>query len=410
MLDIWPNRDLPIIIDDWRRWNVANLTAALKQRNRVCTMNLRVCDIPSSLLQLEEFDKPFPMLTHLTLHSRDESGVPVLTESFLGGSAPRLRFLILRLIPFPALPNLLLSTHDLFELSLWDIPQSGYISPEAMVACLSALTRLHSFSLGFRFPRFRAVQEPERQHPSLLTRFVLPALTALKFRGYSEYLEDFVSRINTPLLEHFRPTFLNQLIFDTPQLAHFIGRTENLKAPCVAKISFFTKHVELCLYHGMEIDRDRIGLWLEISCHPSDWQLSSVAQVCRSLLSSIPTLERLMITGVRPFWHQDIEHAQWLELLRPFTFAKDLGVSWNLVELVAPALRELSREGVIGVLPALQNIFLEVVAGLRPPPSAEPVQEAIDQFIALRQLSGHPVTVHHPGVRSLTSSLSFQSD
>jgi hypothetical protein len=74
--------------------------------------------------------KRFPELTDLALHS-NENDAPVITDSFLGGSAPRLQSLEFKGIPFPfsALGKLLLSTTDLVSFCLWDIPNSGYISP-----------------------------------------------------------------------------------------------------------------------------------------------------------------------------------------------------------------------------------------------------------------------------------------
>jgi len=82
-----------------------------------------------------------------------------------------------------------------------------------------------------------------------------------------------------------------------------------------------------------------------------------------------------------------MEHAQWLELLQPFTSVNGLVLSESVVPLLAPALQELARERVTEVLPALHNIFL---------PERQPsgsVQEAIGQFIAARRLSNSPVTV-----------------
>jgi len=61
------------------------------------------------------------------------------------------------------------------------------------------------------------------------------------------------------------------------------------------------------------------------------------------------------------------------------------------VRLVAPALRELSGERATEVLPALQNLSL-TTSGSSP---SGPLKEAIEEFIATRQLYGHPVTVHY---------------
>jgi hypothetical protein len=72
----------------------------------------------------------FPALTHLSLtfhpdprdlfHSepRDRPLAQALPDGFLGGYAPNLKALELSYIPFPALPNLLLSATDLVNLAL----------------------------------------------------------------------------------------------------------------------------------------------------------------------------------------------------------------------------------------------------------------------------------------------------
>src|SRR5216683_3915959 len=198
MLDIWPA--LPIIIstDSALSANgVPNIISALQQHNRVCTID--IIDIPKSLLkEFAAMQEPFPALTGLSLWSFDENA-PVLPDSFLGGFAPRLQNLFLSRIPFPGLPTLLLSTHDLVTLHFWGIPPSGYISPGVIVTCVSALTRLQSLELTFRSPRSQA--DRASRHPPPLTRAILPALSDFHFKGDSEYLEDIVSRIDAPVLD-----------------------------------------------------------------------------------------------------------------------------------------------------------------------------------------------------------------
>jgi hypothetical protein len=51
-----------------------------------------------------------------------------------------------------ALPQFLLSYNDLSELHLQNIPNLGYITPEAMVTVLSALTKLTYLEIGFQRP------------------------------------------------------------------------------------------------------------------------------------------------------------------------------------------------------------------------------------------------------------------
>jgi len=365
---------------------VTNVIAALEQRDRVSAITL--LNIPNPLLKkFAAMKDPFPELKYLHLTPEDENP-PTLPDSFLGGSAPRLREVLLRDIPFPALPKLLLSTNDLVTLCLIDIPPSGYISPEELVTSLSGSTKLNSLELGFQFPP--SLADGESQRPPSQTRVVLPAVTKLLFKGNSEYLHEFVSRIDAPLLEKLDIIFFNLLVFDIPQLRHFISRTETFNAPDRVEVLFDTFGVEVGLFQRKGMTDHKV-LRLRISCGSPDRQLSSLAQVCNSSLPRLPTLESLCIHEgqyFQPQWHNNMEHAQWLELLRPFSSVKDLVLSENLVQLVAPALREIIGTA---VLPVLQNLFLEghQLSG--------PVQEAIGQFLAARDLFGCLVTVHHRG-------------
>src|SRR5216683_262039 len=389
MLDIWPALPIYIyVVDETSSLpDVTNIISALQQHNRVCT--IKIWGVPNSLLkEFAAMQEPFPVLTELELRSTDKNA-PVLPDSFLGGSL-RLRWLVLDGIPLPGLPKLLLSTHDLFLLRLWDIPRSGYISPEAMVTALSTLTSLESLVIEFRSPRSQA--DRASRLPPPLTRVALPALTSLMFKGDSEYLEDIVSRLEAPLLGNTEITFFNQLIFDTPQLRHFISRTEIVRESHQAYISCDTDTVLFSLYPQEGTEDEEVKL--SISCKPLDWQISSLAQVCSSSFPPLPTLEHLdIVIETDPNspleWQDDMEDTQWLELLRPFTSVKDLDLSEASVPFVAPALQGLSRERVTEVLPALQHLSLT-----GPQPSG-PVKEAIGKFIAARQLAGCPVTVHH---------------
>lgn len=385
-LDIWP--ELPIVIKVYdgtpQPQDVDNIIAVLKQPNRVCKISVE--GIARSLLEkFAAIKTPFPALRELKLGS-NRADLPVIPDSFMGGSAPRLRGLWLWGISFPSLPKLLSSTTDLVNLTLWGLPHSSYTSPEAMVTYLSTLTKLKSLSLGFQSPRSRANRE-SRQPP----RTVLPALTSFCFRSDSDYLEDFISRIDPPLLNRFSIEFFDPLASDTPLLRRFISDSASFKAPHLADIVFSQRDVEIILFHGKGMPSHRAPR-LHVLCRPSDWQPPSPVQFCNSCFPPFPTLERLCIYGVRhsnPGWQGDVESIQWFELLSPFPSVKDLELSANLAQLVAPALGELTEEGVTEVLPALQNIFIE---GLQ---LSESVQESIGRFVSTRQLSGCPVTVRH---------------
>jgi len=393
-LDVWPS--LPLVIKCYRGMSrpqdANNIIAALKQHNRVCKIDIN--GMPKLFLKkirAIKLDDPFPALTSLRLWESFNQNGPVLPDLFLCGPAPRLRELWLYGVTFPALEKLLMSTHDLVNLTISGIPQSGYISPEAMVTCLSALTQLESLKLQFRFPR--SLADGANRHPPPLTRIVLPALALLWFKGDSEYLEDIVSRIDAPTLNDTQIQFFNRLLFDTPLLCHFISRTETLKAPHLSHITFSSYRVQVNLLERKGTD-DYKALELGILCKPSEWQLSSLTEVCSSSLLPLlaPTLEHLAMyedQNSLPQWQDDMENSQWIELLQPFTSVRDLELSGKLVRQVIPALGDLTGERVTEVLPALQNISLP-----GPQPTG-PIQDAIVQFIAARELSGCPISVHY---------------
>jgi len=157
MLDVWPA--LPIDI-----WNSGDLTslvegadniiAALEHHDRVYHISL--WSIPTFLLErfTSVMQQPFPILKSLALLPYEHKA-PILPNSFLGspGSTPRLQTLWLDSIQFPAIQKLNLSAGSLVYLYLLSIPHSGYISPIAMITCLSSLTRLEFLSFGFHSPR-----------------------------------------------------------------------------------------------------------------------------------------------------------------------------------------------------------------------------------------------------------------
>ena len=381
-LDIWPA--LPLLIyGDVSISGADNIIAALERSDRVCLIDL---DIGS--LQLEyvsmTMQVPFPKLTDLSLTLKDGTA-SIIPDSFLGGFATRLRFLYLNTIPFPGLPKLLSSATYLVDLRLSNIPHSGYISPQAMVACLSALTSLKEISLEFQSPLSHPDWENRRPPPP--ARSVLPALTSFWFKGVSEYMEDLVARIDTPRLDYLYMAFFNQIDFNTPQLIQYILRTPTFKAPDEACVVFHSHAAWVKLLRRSVSDGT---LRVIILCREPDWQLSSLAQVCTWSLPPPSTVEILYIYKHQFFeldWQGDIKKTQWLELLRPFAAVKKLCISKEYVSHIILALQELVGDNRTEVLPSLQNVFLEELQ-----PSG-PIRKSIEQFISARQLSSNPVAV-----------------
>ena len=328
---------------------------------------------------------PFPELAVLSLSFGGLSYVPVLPDSFLGGSAPCLQYLSLTSIPFPGLQYLLLSAAHLVHLWLVNIPHSGYISPEAMATCLSMLTSLESFQLEYESPQSFPDQENRSSPPP--TRSILPALTSFSFNGDNEYLEDLVSWIDAPRLERLSTTFFNDTHFDTPELSQFISRTPRFGAYDEAHLVFHGREARVRLKLKPE-PSDHKMVEVKILCQESIWQLSSLVQICTLPLRLLLTMENLYIyenLHSPPDWKDGIENTEWLDLLLPFTAVKNLYLSKQFAPRIAPALQELTGGRTTEVLPALKNVLLEEFQ------PSNPVHEGIKRFVSARQLSNHPV-------------------
>ena len=392
-LDVWPA--LPLVIDidgDYFSTSADEIVFALGYRDRICRIDLR--EVTRGL----EWDKvlaamqvPFPALTNLRLRCRrDGPDLSILPDTFLGGSAPRLQYLDIYCIPFPGIPNLLLSATHLVDFDLSDIPHSGYISPEAMITCLSVLTSLVNLSLGFLSLRSRGDGESRRSPP--MTRLILPDLNTFWFKGAIEYLESLVARIDAVRLRHLYITFPDQMNFDTPYLVQFISRIPRFEEPDEAHVTLDDDAEVGLIWRSEDVD-ERLSVSVQIYRERSDPQVSAITQVCSKCLPPLPAVENLRL-GVfiksvysELDWKDDIEDDQWLELLRPFTSVKSLYLSEEFQPNIASALQELVGGRTTEVLPSLQNIFLEKFE-----PSGA-FQEAIGQFVAARQLSGHPIAV-----------------
>jgi hypothetical protein len=383
-LDIWP--PFPISLFSYIDETIDeecldNVIAALEHRNRISSMDI-YDGIGASALDksIAAMLEPFPVLTECALVSSDNSvSMPMLPETFLGGSAPHLEIFHLRGIPFPTFPHFILSSTQIQYLHLDEIRHSGYISPEVMATCLAALPNLTHLSFGFQSPLSR----PAEIAPPPLTRAVFPALTSLDFHGVSEYFEDFIARIEGPHLDFLGITFFMDLIFDIPQLHNFINHTLPER---VDRATMEFSSLEIMIIFG--------SFHLGTKCERLDWQLSSMTQILSQQLPLLSHVDHFEICESvysisRIEWEDDpdMDPLQWLELFRLLIAVQSLFVSERLVHRVVAALKELTGEMAVEVLPALRSLSLE---GLEP---SGPVQDAIKSFITARQLTNHPVEV-----------------
>ncbi|KAH9961844.1 hypothetical protein BGW80DRAFT_1255756 [Lactifluus volemus] len=381
-LDVWPR--FPIV--------VSNLDLQTRSRSN---------DLDNIFAALEHRDRePFPALTHWVFSLWSVVWREPLPDTFMGGSVPHVKWVSLIGVPFPGLPKLLLSSHNLVNLQLLCIPDTGYISPEAMVRCLSTLTNLKSFEIGFKSPA--SYPDPRNHHPPPLTHVILPALTKLAFRGVSEYLEDFAARVDTPLLQvdQLDIRFFNQLVFEMPHFSYFIGRILKPKIPLLATISIRPNDAASIALgvagddHELRVNRSSIG----VLSRDLDWQISSLSQICDHFSTLLDKVEQLDIRPSDPVLRQtkrlecDMDSAQWLEILQLFPAVRTLRISNDLVPLIVPALNELSGDMIVGVLPSLHDLFIGAFSSLEPLSSPWAIEK--EQFITARQLANRPVTVH----------------
>jgi len=391
MLDTFPS--FPIIINyqhnapppyhisqDW-----GNIFAALRHRDQARWISLS--RLTSRLLGVfvTVMQEPFPALTFLELRSDDgtDETVQVLPNTFLGRSAPRLQYLILQGIPFPALPTLLFSASDLLSLHLTDIPSTGYISPEVLATSLSALPRLTWLIITFSSPTPSPDRTGQWSPPPMCA--LLSSLTFLVFRGACGYLEDFVAQIRAPSLNLFNIQFFDQPLFDVRQLLRFIGRSRKLRSPKRATVSFYYNCAKIVLGPREGTVGPR-HFSLRVLCGGSNRQVSSLTQICNQSPVLLSKVERLDVKGndcLQSGWQDDMNSAQWLELLRPFDAVQRLHISERLAPLV---LQGLTRESATAVLPVLDNLSLGLL------PSA-PLREAINPFMDACHLLGRPIAI-----------------
>ena len=391
-LCIWPT--FPIVMDYFHYKgrlspdDELNAVAALKHPDRVCDarFSLTGSQLGGMATVMQE---PFPVLTRLYIISRDESA-PILPGRFLGGSTPCLQKMALDSVPYPTLPTLLLSASDLVELHLFNIPPTGYISPEEMVMGLAALPRLETFFMEFRL----AISRPDGIRPPPATRTVLPGLTRFEFKGASEYLEALVAQIDSPQLDRVYINYYNQLAdFRAAQLSQFIDRSVGPETAQfrLAEVTFYTGKVTFDLYpHSKHPSSRWCHARTTIMCEGIDWQASHIAQVLSELsmiLSSVVHLDLNLDLDLEfklKSGHQleGLYGVEWLHLLRQFSTVKSLHMSRELARHVALALEDITGGMFAEALPSLDLIWLE---GQR--------ASFLEKFIAVRRFSDRPATV-----------------
>ncbi|KAH9970130.1 hypothetical protein BGW80DRAFT_1461575 [Lactifluus volemus] len=350
-----------------------NTVAALEQRDRVHQIYISALDDLWEKI-VTVMQKTFPALGSLTVMSTTMFRFRPLPSTFLNGSAPSLQNLILRGISFPSLPRLLSSTSDLTSLHLFEIPYSGYIPPEEIATSLSALPKLKSLIINFA-PSVRLYLKeilrdspPPRPPP---TRFVLPALTQLGFKGVNEDLENLAARIDAPLLDDFQMTFfhwaefgfdtMTEFLSDIPQTIRLIGPLDSLR-PSSLTLEFDLHYRASISFPSNTTCHSAIPPSLYINCYRSDWQIISVTRICNQILPFCSRVKSLNIKCHRPYGikqdEPEIDPILWSQLFHTFPSVQHLDISAMLESSIALALQGLAGESVAEVLPSLHSLFI----------------------------------------------------
>jgi hypothetical protein len=248
-----------------------------------------------------------------------------------------------------------------------------------------------SARVGFQFPASRSYRRNRR--PLTLTRVVLPVLTKLMFKGISEYFEDLVARIDTPVIAIVEIFFYNQLVFDIPRFLQFASRTELFASFKRAEVYLGFAAAYLILQPDPPERRNPLTnrfLYVEISCRGIDWQISGLSQISSQFSLFFSNVEQLHINFqmYNPLSQNDMDCIQWLELVQPFVAVQRLHIQGRLVTSFVPALQQLTGDRVMEVLPALRHISISLHGT-----DVISARKSLRPFITARQLINHPVTV-----------------
>ena len=385
-----PNLDPPAPEDD------DNIIAALKQSGRVSSIGLTVT---SSLREkLSAISEPFTELEDFVLFSQDNLPLTLPNSSHLG---PRLRTVYLTRIAIPTFPQLLSPSQFLVDIQLHEIPITGCFPPEAFANALSGTTQVQSLLIHF------LSLPPRRNHlrlpPPSGERIVLPALSCLKYRGTSKYLDSFVARIDAPCLGDTNITFFYQPTMDASQLGRFIKRTEIHTSLFQADVKTSADAISISFLKSST----STPLRLQISCKQLDWQLSCMAQVCEQVFPFLCPIVILAINTAQPLGgRDDVNSEQWLDLLRSFKFSRAKSF-WVANKLTTDILCVLgpAYEGNTAMLPSLRQVRVQ-----KPIAMDGPSWDSVQSFITARSISGRPVEVKAPSYCTEGSPCEFEAE
>ena len=323
--------------------------------------------------------KPFPVLTHLYIGLAEDGKTLVLPGGFLGGSAPCLQKITCFGVSLRELPTLFSSASDLVELGLYN---ARYVPAKVTVEGVVTFPRLATFRLAFQ-PNIYSFQRP----PPPITRTVLPALTEIEFKGAGDYLEDLVELIDVPQLNKIRIDYHYLSVrpgFQVAQLSKFIDHSVGPEVSPLrpTEVYFYTGSITFDTYcHYKHSGRDWSPLRTIISCGVSAWHVSGMAQVLNHFSTMLSTVAHLKLM-TDDCQLEGIDDDDWPHFLRQFSSVQALYVSRQFGWFIALALEDITGEMVAEAFSSLDLLCLEGQS-----------TSSVEKFVAVRQLSGRPVTI-----------------
>jgi hypothetical protein len=198
-------------------------------------------------------------------------------------------------------------------------------------------------------------------------------------------LEALFHQISTPRLEKLQILFFNQLTYSVMRLLQFVNTTESLRFNS-AKFKFSDKDVDMDVYSHEEAEM--YALSITIDCWHLDWQVSSAAQIYKSLSPLFSAVEHLTLEhevhSQSSEEHNEADRTEWHELLGSFRNVKTLRIDEGLVEEISRCFELDDGELPLEVLPELQELTYF---------GSGNTGKTFTSFIDARQDAGHPLTL-----------------
>ncbi|KAH9042863.1 hypothetical protein EDB84DRAFT_1472780 [Lactarius hengduanensis] len=382
---------LPISVDyrdgPWTEKEESLALAALSHRSRVRSVALRRPYTKQHMAKLlKALSRPFPELESLDIFPTDErKGELVLPATFLSGSAPCLRRLVLREVLWSSLSPLLSSATGLVELALTVKVACSALPEASFIANLQHMSRLRRLELELKsLPRARTAINDDPRPPTGAGDIVpLPELTQLVYSGHRRYFEALVAVLAAPSLRGLDAGLGSSGAIDgfpIPHLCRFIRDTDN-------------QFITVCLAYSLWRLRFSAGTGSQsVQDQPFsivDHGPLSLEQLGRELAGPLSTVEELIIRWEPWSFDRYIQPDQMRGFCYYLPQVKIVQVPVEVALNVAHSFKGDGGEPIPSLLPALERIEVRSAAG--EDDTYVSICSAFEPLIAAWQRAGRPI-------------------